>query len=144
VFHLLAGLALIIAGAAFGTAGIGAGLLWLPVLILPLVLLSLGVGWALAAVGVFLRDIGQVTAFVATALLFASAVMYPPAKIPAGFEWLRFNPLLQIVDLARRTVLWHEPMAWERLAYVYAVGALAFAVGAVLFSLLRKSFAEVV
>jgi lipopolysaccharide transport system permease protein len=144
VFHLLAGLALIITGAAFGTAGIGAGLLWLPVLIAPLVMLSLGVGWALAAVGVFLRDIGQVTAFVATALLFASAVMYPPAKIPAGFEWLRFNPLLQIVDLARRTVLWHEPMPWERLAYVYAAGALAFAMGAVLFSLLRKSFAEVV
>ena len=84
------------------------------------------------------------TAFVATALLFASAVMYPPAKIPTGFEWLRFNPLLQIVDLARRTVLWHEPMPWERLGYVYAAGALAFAVGAVLFSLLRKSFAEVV
>ena len=35
-------------------------------------------------------------------------------------------------------------MPWERLAYVYAAGALAFAMGAVLFSLLRKSFAEVV
>ena len=144
IFHLLAGLALIIAGAAFGTAGIGWGLLWLPVIMLPLVLLSLGVSWALAAIGVFLRDIGQVTAFVATALLFASAVMYPPAKIPEGFEWLRFNPLLQIVDLARRTVLWHEPMPWDRLGYVYATAALTFAAGAVLFSLLRKSFAEVV
>ena len=31
--------------------------------------------------------------------------MYPPAKIPAGFEWLRFNPLLQIVDLARHAAV---------------------------------------
>lgn len=116
----------------------------MPVIVLPLLLLSLGVGWALAAIGVFLRDIGQVTGFIATALLFASAVMYPPAKIPAGLDWLRFNPLLQIVDLARRTVLWHEPMPWETLGQVYAVSMAVVAGGAVLFSLLRRSFAEVV
>ena len=115
-----------------------------PVILLPLLLLSLGVGWALAAIGVFLRDIGQVTGFIATALLFASAVMYPPDKIPAGLDWLRFNPLLQIVDLARRTVLWHEPMPWATLGYVYGMGLIVFALGAALFSLLRRSFAEVI
>lgn len=144
VVHLGAGLALVIAGSAFGTAGLSLNLLWLPVLVAPLLMLCMGVSWALAALGVFLRDVGQVTAFVATALLFASAVMYPPQKIPAGFEWLRHNPLLQIVDLARRVVLWHEAMPWVRLGYVYLVGVMVFIAGAVLFSLLRKSFAEVI
>ncbi|MFM7750811.1 MAG: hypothetical protein ACKPB0_10400, partial [Opitutaceae bacterium] len=74
----------------------------------------------------------------------ASAVMYPPSKIPEGLDWLRFNPMLQIVDLARRTVLWHEPMPWATLGQVYAVAAFVFAGGAVVFSLLRRSFAEVV
>lgn len=143
LFHCGAGLLLVVLGGAAGSAGLSWHLLLLPLLVVPLALLTLGVGWLLAAVGVFLRDIGQVTAFVATALLFASAVMYPPAKIPAGFEWLRHNPLLQIVDLARRTALWHQSMPWDQFAYVFAASAIVFAAGAVTFSLLRKSFAEV-
>jgi lipopolysaccharide transport system permease protein len=144
LFHCAAGMVLVVIGSAAGSAGLSWHLLELPLLVAPLALLSLGMGWMLAAVGVFLRDIGQVTAFVATALLFASAVMYPPSKIPAGFEWLRHNPLLQIVDLARRTALWHQPMPWDQLAGVCGTSALVFGAGAITFSLLRKSFAEVI
>ena len=144
LFHFGAGLVLVVIGSAAGSAGLSWHLMYLPLLVIPLTLLSLGIGWLLAAVGVFLRDIGQMTAFVATALLFASAVMYPPSKIPSGFEWLRHNPLLQIVDLARRTALWHQSMPWDQLAYVFAVSALICAGGAISFSLLRRSFAEVI
>lgn len=145
VFHLLVSLGLVLFGSMFGTLGLSWHVLWLPVLLLPLVLLSMGVSWLLAALGVFIRDIGQVTAFVATALLFASGVMYPPEKLPAGFEFLRdYNPLLQIVDLARHVVLWHHPIAWSELAYVYACSVVIFALGAMVFAVLRKSFAEVI
>ena len=143
VFHFGVAVSLVVIGSIFGTAGLALDVLWLPLIVLPMVLLSLGVAWLLAALGVFLRDIGQVTGFVATALLFSSAVMYPPSKLPHGFEFLRFNPLLQIIDLARRVVLWHEPMPWAWLVYVYAWALVTLAVGAVFFSLLRKSFAEV-
>jgi lipopolysaccharide transport system permease protein len=143
LFHLAAGLALVLVGAAFSTVGLSPGVLWLPVLVLPLLLLALGVAWALAAIGVFVRDLGQITPFVSTALLFASAVMYPPTKIPAELGFLWHNPLLRLLDLSRRVVLWQEPMPWEPLLQLYAVGLGACAVGAVLFSLLRRSFAEV-
>lgn len=143
LFHFAASLALLLIGMIFSTSGLSWSVLWLPVLVLPLVLFAMGVSWFLAALGVFLRDVGQITAFVATLLLFASAVMYPPSKIPAGFEWLRFNPLLQMVHVARGTLVWQEPIAWPWLAYAYAWGIAAFIVGAVFFSLLRKSFAEV-
>ncbi len=143
-FHLSVGLGLVLVGSIFSTSGLSWHIIWLPVLVLPLLLFAAGVGFLLAALGVFLRDVGQITAFAATALLFASAVMYPPAKIPEGFEFLQFNPLLQIVDLARTTVLAQQPMAWGWLAYVYIVGGVVFAVGAVFFALLRKSFAEVI
>lgn len=154
-FHLLVSLGLVLFGSAFGTAGLGLSTLWLPVLMLPLLLLSLGVAWALAALGVFIRDIGQLTAFCSTALLFASAVMYPPSKIQealagkppliqAALDLLLHNPLLQMIDLARRVVLWHQPMPFETLAWLYAIALLVFAAGAILFALLRKSFAEVI
>jgi lipopolysaccharide transport system permease protein len=149
-FHLMVSLALVLVGTVVGrllgiaTAGLSWHVLWLPVLVFPLLLLSVGLAWTLSALGVFLRDIGQVTAFLATAFLFASAVMYPPSKIPEELHFLRFSPLFQVIDLARKTVLWHQPMEFDKLAYVYATGSLVFIAGAVFFALLRKSFAEVI
>ncbi len=143
-FHLAAGLGLVLVGSAFSTAGLTLHFLWLPVLVLPLLLLSLGVGWFLSALGVFLRDIGQVTAFAATALLFASAVMFPPERIPEALQFLRLNPLFQIINLARHGVLWHQPIPLQWVAYVYVVSAAIFVVGAIFFALLRRSFAEVI
>ncbi len=143
-FHLAVSLGLVLLGSAFGTAGLSLQMLWLPVLIVPLLLLSLGVAWILAAVGVFLRDIGQVTAFASTALLFATAVTFPPHKIPPALEVLRYNPLFQLIDLSRRVVLWHQPMQFDRLAYVCLCAIAVCAIGAIFFSLLRKAFAEVI
>jgi len=147
-FHLAVGLALVLIGSAFGTAGLSWHVLWLPVLVLPLLLLSLGLAWLLAAAGVFLRDIGQLSAFAVTMLLFASAVMFPATMIaqhsPQLWSVLRLNPLLQIVDLARNVVLWHQPMPLDWLAYVYACALVVFAGGAIFFALLRRSFAEAI
>jgi lipopolysaccharide transport system permease protein len=143
-FHLVVSLGLLVVGSAFGsTIHLSAGLLWLPVLVLPLLLIALGVAWILAAVGVFLRDIGQIVAFASTALLFATAVTFPPELIPVKLHFLHYNPLFQIVDLARRAVLWHQPMAIDKLGFIYLAAFAILGTGAVFFSLLRKSFAEV-
>jgi lipopolysaccharide transport system permease protein len=95
-----------------------------------------------------MRDIGQLSAFVVTVLMFASAVMFPAKliveKAPQLWTFLQYNPILQVVDLARHTVLWHEPMAMGKLGQVYVVAGAVFAGGAVFFALLRRSFAEVV
>lgn len=148
-FHLTVSLTLVLLGSAFASTGLAWSVLWLPVLVLPLLMLALGIAWMLAAVGVFLRDIGQVTAFVSSAVMFASAVPYPTTKIihspwPVLWTVLRFNPLLQIIDLARHVVLWHEPMSWTKLGYVYAVGLAVMLAGHLCFSLFRRSFAEVI
>ena len=147
-FHLAVGLGLVLIGSVFGTAGLTWHVVWLPVLIVPLLMLSLGMAWLLAAAGVFLRDIGQLSAFVVTMLLFASAVMFPATMIaqksPELWRVLRLNPLLQIVDLSRNVVLWHQPMSLPWLAYVYGFAFVVFIGGAVFFALLRRSFAEAI
>lgn len=146
-FHLGMSLALILIASLFSTAGLGWSTLWLPVVVLPYLLLALGLAWGLAALGVFLRDIGQLAAFLSTAIMFASAVAFPPSRIWNVSEklWLvlRLNPLLQMHDLARRVVLWHQPMPWSRLAYVYVCAIAVLLVGNALFNLLRRAFAEV-
>lgn len=144
IFHMSVGVGLALVGSLFGTTGLSWQVIWLPVLVLPLILLSLGVSYFLSALGVFLRDVGQIIAFLSTVLLFSSAVMYPPSKLPEGFHWLQYNPFLQIVDLARTTILAHQPINLHMLAYVYCIGGATFICGTIFFSLLRKSFAEVI
>ena len=146
-FHLVVSLALVVVGSAFSTAGLSWNLLWLPVLVLPLLLLTLGVAWVLAALGVFLRDIHQAIGVLITALMFASAVPFPAATIqtaPKIWAVLKFNPLLQIIDLTRSALLWHQPMAWTHLAYVYTCALGVLLAGHFFFSRLRPSFAEVI
>jgi lipopolysaccharide transport system permease protein len=146
-YHLSVSLGLVLVASIFGTAGLSWSALWLPVLVIPLLLLALGVAWALASIGVFVRDITQLTPFVSTALQFASAVMFSPTlikNVPHAWDILRFNPFLQIVDLGRKVVLWHLPMNWEVLAYAYVVGLVILTLGYACFMLLRPSFAEVI
>lgn len=147
-FHLAMSLGLIVVASGFSTEGLGLEVLWLPVLVLPLLMIALGMAWTVAAIGVFLRDISQVTAFVSTAVMFASAVPYSASQIltkaPEFWPFLRLNPILQVIDLTRHVVLWHDPMNWTKLGYVYAAGFAALLAGHLCFSVFRRSFAEVI
>lgn len=144
-FHVSISLALVIIGSAFGKSGLSWSLLWLPVLILPLLTLALGLAWALAALGVFVRDVSQVIAFVSTAMMFGSAVAYPPRMIPESiYQFLRFNPLLQLFDVSRHVLIGHQAISWAKLGYVYAFAFAVLMAGYVFFELLRRSFAEVI
>lgn len=143
--HFLIALGLVVLGAVACGVSLSLGTaLWLPVILLPVLLAALGGALALSALGVFWRDIGQVTQFVTLALLFASAVFYPVNQIPAPvWTWLKFNPLLLAIEAARGAVFWGAPANLTHLAYLYAVGLLLCAVGATLFQRLRNSFADV-
>jgi lipopolysaccharide transport system permease protein len=145
-FHCCISLALMLGGAfLFGRGLPLAGLLWLPVILLPLVLLSIGLGWLFAALGVFFRDLAQVMPFVTQVLLYSSAIFYPLSRIPASL-WtvLRWNPLLHIVQLARGVLLWGLPVNGLHLGYVYVCGFAMFFLGRWVFSRLQPAFADVI
>lgn len=142
--HFLITLGLVFTGALVFGAPVSAGVIWLPVLLVPLLLASLGISLGLGAVAVFWRDINQVTQFMVLVLLFASAVFYPITNIP-GVAWsfLKFNPLLLLIEEARATAFWGRPVNFTHLGYLYAVGAAVYLVGATLFQRLRGTFADV-
>jgi lipopolysaccharide transport system permease protein len=51
--------------------------IFFPMVLLPLVLITIGCAWFLAALGVFVKDVLQVTALATTVLMFLSPVFYP-------------------------------------------------------------------
>jgi lipopolysaccharide transport system permease protein len=144
VFHFMISLGLILIGVTLFGGGLTPGAGWLPILILPIALLALGLAWIFAAFGVFLRDLSQLAQFLSMTLMYASAVFYPLDKIPAAaWPFLRFNPLLLAVDLARNTVLWDRPLNFRHLGYLYAVSLGMCYLGHRVFRKLKPAFADV-
>lgn len=142
--HFLISLGLVFVGALVTSVPLTLGVLWLPVLLVPLLLAAFGLSLGLSAVGVFWRDIAQITQFLSLALLFASAVFYPVSQIPTtAWVVLRFNPLLLLIQEARGIAFWGHPFNCTHLGYLYAFGLAAYVLGATLFQRLRGSFADV-
>ena len=80
--------------------------LWLPLVWLPLVLGSLGLTWLLSALGVFLRDLGQVIGVVVSMLMFLSAVFYPLSALPPSWQpVLGLNPRVIVIEQTRRVAV---------------------------------------
>jgi lipopolysaccharide transport system permease protein len=145
-FNLAIGLVLALGGwLIIGNGLTVAGLLWLPVILVPLLMLSAGLAWLLAALGVFFRDLTQAMPFVAQVIMYSSAVFYPVSRIsPELWQFLKWNPFLQTVVLAREVVLWGMPINLARLGYTYAAGLASLIVGRWIFLKLRPAFADVI
>ncbi len=144
LFHTSISLALVLVGVATLGPGLNWQIFWLPVVFLPLVPLALGIAWFFAALGVFLRDINQLVGVMSVAWMYSSAIVYSPALIPPGvWTVLRFNPLLLAVDLARDVVMWHEPVNFHHLAYLFALGGVVCVGGYSFFRKMSPAFADV-
>lgn len=143
-FHALANLLVFLLLQRALDGGIHATALWFPVVLLPLAVLGLAVGWALSALGVYLRDIGQVTPLVSVALLFLSTAMVPPTAVPEAYRWLfALNPLSFIMEQSRDVLVRGLAPDLVGLA-AYAGVALLLAVAArALFGRLRRGFGDV-
>ena len=119
--------------------------LWLPVLLVPQVLLTLGGAWLVASLGVFIRDTAQVLGLVLMAWLYLTPIIYPEAVVPARFRpALELNPLTPLVRSYRRTLLEGAPPDWAGLAYTSALALAAFVLGYWWFARTRKNFADVI
>jgi lipopolysaccharide transport system permease protein len=141
--HMLISLTLVMIGLfAFGHTTL-MGVVWLPAILLPVVLLMLGVSWIFSALGVFFRDIGQVIGFLTMALMFSSGVFNSAASFKAAWTYLRFNPILLAIELARDAALWSRPLNPKHLAYLYLTGLVSCYLGHLAFRRMKPVFADV-
>jgi len=119
-------------------------IVFLPVILLPLLLATAGVAWVLSSLGVFVRDISQITGILTTVLMFLSPVFYPLSALPKKFQlWLNLNPLTFIIEAARNALIFGDAPYWTGLVFVLAA-SLAIATGGFWwFQKTRKGFADV-
>jgi lipopolysaccharide transport system permease protein len=119
-------------------------------LLFPAVLVSffpilLGIGWLLSAVGVIVRDVGQLTAMLSHALLFLTPIFYSIEAVPPLLQnVLLANPLTFVVEQLR-LVLFFGTVPLPRALLVYFVLSVLFAWACLaVFRRLRPRFADLV
>lgn len=119
--------------------------LWLPMVILPLALFSIGISWWLASLGVYLRDVGQVIGVITTILMFMSPIFYSIESIPERFRGLMYiSPITYFVEQTRDLLVWGKGMHWVPWCKVTLISAVIAALGFAWFQKTRKGFADVI
>lgn len=144
LFHSCISLCVLLAAFALFNGYLHWTIIFTPLILLPLVMLTMGLSWMLASLGVFLRDVGQFIAIITTVLMFLSPVFYPVTAVPEQFRpFIMANPLTFIIEQARVVLIWGRIPDWQGLgAYTLIATTIAWA-GYAWFQKTRKGFADV-
>jgi len=120
-------------------------ILALPLLVVLQLLLTIGIGWTVAALHVYFRDTAQLLVVLFPMWFYLTPIIYPTQLVPAGLRpILALNPLSALVE-AYRDVLLHGVVPFgARELWLAAVSLGALALGAVVFTRARRDFADLV
>lgn len=116
---------------------------YLPCIIFLFYILTLGVSLALAALNVYYQDMQYIWAVVLQIGFFATPVMYPLSVFPQNLlKVLSYNPLAQVIFLARDVTLYSKVPNAASFAFVIVIAFVILAIGYAIFTRLEPRFAE--
>jgi len=144
LFHAGMSLLVLLGFVVFLNAGLHWTAIFLPAVLFPLLLLTMGVSWFLASFGVFVRDVGQSIGLVTMALLFLSPIFYPVTALPEAYRgYLYLNPLTFIIEQVRAVLLMGNQPNWAGLGLYLLISIMIAWLGLFWFQKTRKGFADV-
>jgi lipopolysaccharide transport system permease protein len=145
LFNAVVGFALLLAMALLLRHTLHWTVVFVPLVLVPLVLFTIGFAWAIAALGVFLRDLEQVIGVAMSMLLFLSPVFYSVEAAPAiAQKLLLINPLTYPIDELRHLVLLGHLPRWQPWLLNTMIAAAVAWSGLWVFERTRPAFADVV
>jgi lipopolysaccharide transport system permease protein len=116
---------------------------WLPLLLIPQLLFTAGISWFLAALGVLLRDLGQIIGFILTLWFFLTPICYPESKLHgSSAAILTKNPIYILVHNYRAIFLENRAPEFGPVWKFWVLAMVVFLLGHAWFYKLRKSFPD--
>lgn len=110
LFHFLVSLLILLLAEVTISQNVPWTWVYLPIVLMPILIVCLGVSWLLASLGVYIKDISQFVGIIVTMLLFLSPIFYPLEAIPQEYQiYILMNPLSLIVEQARQILVFGEP-----------------------------------
>jgi len=135
---------ILITGLIFFGGGISWKIIFLPLVILPIMLLSLGISWILASLGVFLRDLGQLVAILTTALMYLSPIFYSIESVPVSLKPLLYlNPVSYSIENIRNILIFGKYPDFQMLLVAFVINSIIAFIGYVWFKKTKGGFADV-
>jgi len=123
-------------------------ILFFPVLIVLMALLSLGLGMIISSMVTKYRDLKYLLNFGIQLLMYISAVMYPlelmREKLPR-FAWLvEYNPIAYYIEATRYMLLSSGNLSVSGMSYATVVSVIIFLLGLIIFNRTEKRFIDTV
>lgn len=113
----------------------------LPLIFLCLLLFTVGMGFFLSCVSVFLRDVFYIYGIVLTIWQYFTPIFYSIEIIPAKLQFLfEFNPLYQYLTATRSIVLYGQCPSALNLILCVAYALIAMLVGCIVFKKNQDKF----
>ncbi len=139
------GLILLIFFVAVSSGTLHTTLALLPLVWIPQLLLTAGLGYLVAGLTVFLRDIPQTLNVILNIWFYATPIVYPITSIPESWRnWILWlNPLAAIAEVYRDFVLTGEVKHWGELGVAFTISVIVFICGLLVYRKLRPAFADV-
>ena len=111
-----------------------------------LIILGLGIGWAVSALNVFIRDVGQIAGVVIQIGFWATPIFWDINIMPSQWQMVfKLNPMFYIVQGYRESFIYFLPF-WQhpyQTIYFWTVASTLFVLGALIFQKLKPQFADV-
>jgi lipopolysaccharide transport system permease protein len=143
-FDSTIGMVILIAAVAFALKTIHMTIFLLPLVWIPQLMLTAGIGYLLAGFTVFLRDIPQTVTIAVNLLFYLTPIMYPIEAVPEMFRpIMKWNPAGILADIYRDLILWGEVRHLQEWGLLWILSAIVFTIGITVYRQLRPAFADV-
>ncbi len=116
---------------------------WWALMVIPLtvvqLVMTLGLSFFLAALGVFVRDVVHVIGVLLLLWMYATPIIYPLNMVPVALrKVLLLNPLTHLVEGYRATLLLGSPPNWGGMVYLVGFAVVSFFLGYWVFSMSKE------
>ncbi|MBY7995832.1 ABC transporter permease [Vibrio fluvialis] len=145
LFHFIIGIFVWEVAYLFIYGSLNINVVYAIVIMLPFSVLVLGLSYFLCALGVYIRDIGQVIGIGITALMFLSPIFYPLSTLPKEYHNIaRINPITVPVEEIRGKLMYMQDFNLGLLAIYSMLSCIVLVIGFQFFRKLRPGFADVI
>ncbi|WP_426700835.1 ABC transporter permease [Rhodanobacter sp. Col0626] len=138
-------LLILLLGQLWVMGGITYNWIFVPLVMAPLAMLATGVVMFMSSLGVFIRDLAQMTSVITMLLMYMSPILFPISMVPPAYRpFLSLNPLTLPVTQLRQVTLEGRSPDWAALGIYYLVAYTVLVIGFWWFWRTKKGFADVI
>lgn len=120
----------------------GQGILLVPLVVLPIVLLTLGLGFLVSLMNAIVNDIGNILGLAITFLMYLTPVLYAKPEIGLLSHATQYNPMYYFVSAGRDLILDGRISEVQGFLFSVLFSAALFVIGLVIFHLTETRIAE--